>query len=40
MKKTKSTKKLTIMVANPLTKVNEKIMIKNLSIYLQKLYYS
>lgn len=40
MKKTKSTKKLTITVANPLTKVNEKNMIKNLSIYLQKLYYS
>lgn len=39
-KKQKSTKKLTLTVANPLTKNQEKNMIEALSIYIQKLYYS
>ncbi len=33
-------KKLTLTVANPLTKIQEKNMIKALSAYIQKLYYS
>lgn len=40
MKKQKSTKKLTLTVANPLTKVNETKIIEALSRYIQELYYS
>lgn len=39
-KEQKSTKELTLTVANPLTKEKERKMIEALSNYIQKLYYS
>lgn len=39
-KEKKSTKPLTLTVANPLTKEKEKKMIEALSKHIEKLYYS